>query len=114
MLFEMPFGDTDEAQTTKALEMFFEHKRPHGQDLQEFTAEWDLRYEDARSKAGLDINAVAKSYMWLRQAGLPQRHQDDLRLQVHGDLSRFNDLRTLAVRLSHRVDKGNSTGGRLL
>ena len=110
MLFEMPFGDTDEAQTTKALEMFFEHKRPHGQDLQEFTAEWDLRYEDARSKAGLDINAVAKSYMWLRQAGLPQRHQDDLRLQVHGDLSRFNDLRTLAVRLSHRVDKGNSTG----
>ena len=48
--------------------------------------------------------------MWLRQAGLPQRHQDDLRLQVHGDLSRFNDLRTLAVRLSHRVEKGNSTG----
>ncbi|CAE7280604.1 RE2, partial [Symbiodinium microadriaticum] len=104
------FGDTDEAQTTKALELFFEHKRPHGQELQEFAAEWDLRYEDARSKAGLDMNAVAKSYLWLKQSGLSQKHQDDLRLQVHGDLSRFNEIRGLAVRLSHRVDKAGNTG----
>ena len=104
------FGDTDEAQTTKALEMFFEHKRPHGQKLQEFAAEWDLRYEEARSKAGLDMNAVAKSYLWLKQSGLSQKHQDDLRLQVHGDLSRFNEIRGLAVRLSHRVDKAGNTG----
>ncbi|CAE7567004.1 unnamed protein product, partial [Symbiodinium pilosum] len=91
------FGDTDEAQTTKALEVFFEHKRPHGQELQEFAAEWDLRYEDAKLKAGLDMNTVAKSYLWLKQSGLTQKHQDDLRLQVHGDLSRFNELRALAI-----------------
>ncbi|CAE7765903.1 RE2 [Symbiodinium sp. KB8] len=35
-------------------------------DLQEFAAEWDLRYEDARSKAGLEMNTVAKSYLWLK------------------------------------------------
>ena len=105
------FGDTDEAQTTKALEVFFEHKRPHGQELQEFAAEWDLRYEDAKLKAGLDMNPVAKSYLWLKQSGLTQKHQDDLRLQVHGDLSRFNDLRALAIRLSHRVaDRSGGSG----
>ena len=105
------FGDTDEAQTTKALEVFFEHKRPHGQELQEFAAEWDLRYEDAKLKAGLDMNPVAKSYLWLKQSGLTQKHQDDLRLQVHGDLSRFNDLRALAIRLSRRVaDRSGGSG----
>ena len=104
------FGDTDEAQTTRALEMFFEHKRPHNQELQEFAAEWDLRYEEAKEKAGLDINNVAKSYLWMKQSGLPQRHLDDLRLQLHGDMNRFHDLRGLAVRLSHRVDKAGNTG----
>ena len=102
------FGDTDEAQTT--LELFFEHRRPHSQDLQEFAAEWEIRYEDAQTKAGLDMNNVAKTYLWLKQSGLPQRHQDDLRLQVQGDLSRFADIRALAVRLSHRMDKTGSTG----
>ena len=48
------FGDTDEAQTTRALELFFEHRRPNNQDLQEFAAEWEIRYEDARTKAGLE------------------------------------------------------------
>ena len=105
------FGDTDEAQTTKALEVFFEHKRPHGQELQEIAAEWDLRYEDAKLKAGLDMNTVAKSYLWLTQSGLTQKHQDDLRLQVHGDLSRFNELRALAIRLSHRAADRSSGSG---
>ncbi|CAE7229802.1 RE1, partial [Symbiodinium sp. CCMP2456] len=101
------FGETDETATTKSLEMFFEFRRPASQDLQEFAAEWELRFEDAKTKAGLDMNDVAKSYMWLRQANIPQRHQDDLRLQIHGDLSRFNDLRTLALRLAHRTDKSS-------
>ena len=29
--------------------MFFEHRRPHSQDLQEFAAEWEIRFEDART-----------------------------------------------------------------
>ena len=108
-VLKQAFGETDETATTKALELFFEFRRPASQDLQEFAAEWELRFEDARTKAGLDINDVAKSYMWLKQANLSQRHQDDLRLQVHGDLSRFNDLRTLALRLAHRTDKAGDT-----
>ena len=102
------FGESDEAQTTKALETFFEYRRPPSQGLQEFSAEWELRFEEAKVKAGLDVNDVAKTYLWLKQSNLPPRHQDDLRLQVQGDLSRFHDIRALALRLSHRVDRTNN------
>ena len=54
------FGETEETATTKSLELFFEFRRPASQDLQEFAAEWELRFEDARTKAGLDMNDVAK------------------------------------------------------
>ena len=104
------YGDNDEQQTTRALENFFEFRRPHSQSLQEYAADWELRLDEAKLRAGLDLNNVAKSYLWLKQSGLSQRHQDDLRLQVQGDMSRFHDIRALAVRLSHRVDKGQSTG----
>ena len=57
------------------------------------------------------MSPVAKSYLWLKQSGLTQKHQDDLRLQVHGDLSRFNELRTLAIRLSHRAADRSSGSG---
>ena len=102
------FGDSDDAQVSKALESYFEYKRPPSMGLQEFAAEWELRFEDARTRAGLEMNNVAKTYMWMKQACIPQKHQDDLKLQVHGDLSRFNEIRQLALRLAHRVDK---TGG---
>ena len=46
----------------------------------------------------------------MKQSGLPQKHQDDLRLQVQGDMSRFHEIRALAVRLSHRVDKVTTSG----
>ncbi|CAE7663310.1 unnamed protein product [Symbiodinium sp. CCMP2592] len=81
----MPLG-TDETQTTRALEMFFEHKRRHNQDLQGYAAEWDLRYEEAKEKARLSMS------------------------NVHGDLNKFHDIRGLAARLSHRIDKAGNTG----
>ena len=105
------YGDTDEIQTTRALENFFEHKRTQGQDLRQFSVEWDSRYEEAQLRAGLDINPVAKSYLWLKQSGLSQKHQDDLRLQVLGDMSRFQDIRNLALRLSHRLDPSSKSAG---
>ena len=104
------YGDNDETQAMRSLENFFEYKRPHGQSLQEYSADWELRYEEAKLKSGLDLGQVAKSYLWMKQSGLPQKHQDDLRLQVQGDMSRFHEIRALAVRLSHRVDKVTTSG----
>ena len=104
------YGDNDETQAMRSLENFFEYRRPHGQSLQEDSADWELRYEEAKLRSGLDLGQVAKSYLWVKQSGLPQKHQDDLRLQVQGDMSRFHDIRALAVRLSHRVDKVTTSG----
>ena len=55
------------------------------------------------------MNQVAKSYLWLKQSGLTRKHQDDLRLKVHGDLSRFHELRALVVRLPHRADRAGGS-----
>ena len=58
------YGDNDEQQTTRALENFFEFWRPHSQSLQEYAAAWELRLDEAKLRAGLDLNNVAKSYLW--------------------------------------------------
>lgn len=50
-----------------------------------------LRYEEAHTQANLQMNNVARADLWLKQSLLPQCHQDDLRLQVRGDLWRFLD-----------------------
>ena len=97
------FGHTDEEQTTRALDAFFEYRKQSNQTLAEFNTEWNLRLEDAR-------NRVACSYLWLKQSTLSQRYMEDLRLQVQGDLGRFDELRTLALRLSHRHDQHVSKG----
>ena len=103
------FGESEEVMTTKSLESFFELRRTSTQDMQEYDAEWTLRYEEANQRADLEINNVAKTFLWLKQSGLNTKQQDDLRLQIQGDMSRFNDLMTLALRMSHR-QKSEPTG----
>ena len=104
-------GESDDAMTTKSLEQFFEVKRPASQTLQEYDVKCTLCYEEANQRAGLEINDVAKSYLWLCHSGLSQKHQDDLKLQIHGNMSRFGDLRVLALCLSHTASRSNPTGG---
>ena len=94
-----------EEQTTRALVAIL----PVPQ-AQPFNTEWSLRYEEARTRAGLELNQVACSYLWLKQGMLPGKHCDDLKLQLRGDLTRFDELRTLALRLSHRVEHQQARG----
>ena len=99
------FGQSDQELTTSALEAFFELRRGK-LSLQEFTAEWELRYEEAQMRAGLDINDVAKTYLYFKQSGLPSKFIEDVKLQIQGDMSRFAEARHLALRLSSRSDHG--------
>ena len=99
------FGQSDQELTTSALEAFFELRRGK-LSLQEFTAEWELRYEEAQMRAGLDINDVAKTYLYFKQSGLPSKFIEDVKLQIQGDMSRFAEARRLALRLSSRSDHG--------
>ena len=39
----------------------------------EYAIEWDIRLEEATTRAGLEINDVAKFYLFFRGAGLPQK-----------------------------------------
>lgn len=55
------FGMSEQELTTTALTAFFEYRRTK-QSLQEYASEWDLRYDEAQTRAGLDINPVAKTY----------------------------------------------------
>lgn len=45
---------------------------------------------------------MAKTYLFFKSSKLPQKAIDDLLLQVHGDMRRFEEVRTLLLRMAHR------------
>ena len=61
------FGDAEQLQATKALEQFFELRRGRT-TLQEWSVDWQLNYEEAVTHAGLEINNVAKTYLYFTSA----------------------------------------------
>ena len=87
------FGQTDQELTTSSLDAFFNLKRGR-MSLQEYTAEWELRYEEAQT--------VAKTYLYFQHSGLSNRFIEDVKLQIHSDMSRFQEARRLALRLNAR------------
>ena len=97
------FGEAEQLLATKALETFFEFRRGR-LTLPEWSVQWQLNYEEAVTHAGLDINQVAKTYLFCKSSGLGQKAIDDLLLQVHGDMRRFEEFRTLLLRMAHRSD----------
>ncbi len=102
------FGDAEQLQATKALEQFFELRRGRT-TLQEWSVDWQLKYEEAMTHTGLEIHDVAKTYLYFKASGLPQKTVDDIMLQVHGHMRRFEEARTLMLRLAHRsFDQSNA------
>ena len=99
------FGQSDQDLVSKALESFFEFRRGK-LSLQEYAVEWDMRYDEAENRSGLHLNDVAKFYLWFKHSALPHKFVEDIKLQLHGDLTRFHDARSLALRLSQRGQEG--------
>ena len=96
------FGEAEQLQATKALET--------GRlAIPEWSVQWELNLEEAVSHSGLEINQVAKTYLYCKSSGLPQKMVDDLMLQVHGDMRRFEEVRTLLLRMAHRSDGSSAT-----
>lgn len=58
--------------------------------------------EEAVAHTSLELNNVALTFLYFCGRQLPQPHIDDILMQVQGDLSPFNDARTLALRFAHR------------
>ena len=94
---------SDQEIVSRSIEDFFEFKRGK-MSFQEYAIEWDIRLEEATTKAGLEMNDVAKFYLFFRGSGLPQRFIEDVKLQLQGDLRRYQDARTIALRLITKRD----------
>ena len=65
-----------------------------------------MRYDEAENRSGLHLNDVAKSYQWIKHSALPHKFVEDVKLQLHGDLTRFHDARSLALHLSQLWQEG--------
>ncbi|CAK9112561.1 Integrase catalytic domain-containing protein [Durusdinium trenchii] len=65
--------------------------------LSEGSVEFDSRYDDADDRAGLQLKDLGKFFPWFKKSGLPSKTVDDIKLQVAGDETRFNDARALAL-----------------
>eukprot|EP00435_Cladocopium_sp_Y103_P062667 s753_g24.t1 len=101
------FGEGDQVRATQSLENFFDFRRGR-LSLAEYSAEWTMRLEEAMTHAGLNINDVARTFLFFRGSQLSQRHVDDILMQIQGDLGRFQDARALPLRLAHRQGVDNS------
>ena len=95
------FGEADQLRATRAMEVFFEFKRGR-MALPEWSVQWQLNLDEAITHSGLDLNNVARTYLYLKSSQLSQKMIDDLLLQVHGDMGRFDEIRTLMLRMAHR------------
>ncbi|CAK9063384.1 unnamed protein product [Durusdinium trenchii] len=93
------FGQQDQDLATQALDKFFGLARGK-LSLSEYSVEFDSRYDDAHDRAGLQLNDVGKFFLWFKNSGLPSKTVDDIKLQVAGDYTRFNDARALALRIN--------------
>ena len=80
------------------LDHFFDFRQQH-LPLYEYTTEFESRYDEARDKAGLEISDVGKSYFCIKSSAVTERHVDDLKTKIDGELSRRQDLRSLAIKL---------------
>ena len=72
----------------------------------EYAIEWDIRGE-ATARAGLEINDVGKFYLFFRNSGLPNKFVEDVKLQLQGEIRRFQEAHALALRLVNRQHEGN-------
>ena len=101
------FGQQDQDLATQSLERFFSLQRGR-LSLQEYSVEYDARFDEAADRAGLQMNEVARFFLFFRGSGLSTKQIDDLKLQVQGDYTRFAEARALALRLSsNKTEESN-------
>eukprot|EP00435_Cladocopium_sp_Y103_P000736 s3374_g1.t1 len=66
------FGEAEQLQATRALETFFEFRRGR-LPISEWSVQWELNLEEAVLHAGLEVNQVAKTYLFFKSSCLPQK-----------------------------------------
>ena len=100
------FGIHDQDQSTICLDSFFDLRREPGRmSLSQYLADWRLLYDEAEELAGLSINNIGKTHLFLRQSGLNPTAVANFKLQINGDLNRFEDLFQIIGRFAKHEDQ---------
>ena len=92
-----PYGPEDTNIIAQALDRFFGLAR-HSRPLIDFCIAYKIRSETAESKAGLAINSIGKTHLFLTKAGLSGRFIDDIMLKVDNDRTKFEDIYNIVAR----------------
>ena len=72
------------------LDRFFDLRRSQ-RGLMSYITDWRLFLEEAETLAGIQMNNIAKTYLFFKWSGISQRRIDDIKLHVGGDLNRYYD-----------------------
>eukprot|EP00974_Lingulodinium_polyedra_P029604 2852034-Lingulodinium_polyedra.AAC.1 len=91
--------------STIILDQLFDHRRGHS-TLAQYITEHRLYMDEAQQHAGLMMGPVGRSHMLLKYSGLPQRRIDDIKLQIQGDLTRYEELLAILMRIAKSEQQG--------
>ena len=100
------YGVHSQDQQIVALDAFFGHHRG-SLSISDYLTMWRLTYEEAQDQSGLQINNVGKTYLLLKKSGFTEKQKHEFRLQVQGDMSRFEELTAVINRFA-RSDEGGA------
>ena len=89
------------------LDRFFDLRRSQ-RGLMSYITDWRLFLEEAETLAGIQMNNIAKTYLFFKWSGISQRRIDDIKLHVGGDLNRYDDIMALILRIAKQEQASGS------
>ena len=92
-----------------SLDEFFDHRRKGS--LLTYIHDFEAKYSEAASKAGLTINDVGRSHLLLKYSGIDKHRKGDLLLKIDGDWSRYQTLQVYMIRLAKHEDAVKESSG---
>ena len=111
---EAQYGELETDQKGKALDRFFDLHRMNGA-LHDYCTAFRLRYETAQEQAGLGINDVAKTHLFLKNAGITNKYYDEIMMKVDFDRTRFETIANMVAQMGkHHQTHPDDTQGHIL
>ena len=97
------------------MDRFYNLWRGNG-SLADYCTAFRMRYETAEEKAGLNMNPVGLSHLFLTHANLHPKFIDDIYLKVDGDRTSFGRIYNIVMRTAkqHMQHPDESEGNLLM
>jgi hypothetical protein len=114
-ILQAAYGDVEMDMQGLALDRFFELYRGSS-SLSDYCTAFLVRLETAGAKAGLEVNDVCKTHLFMTHAGLTNKFIDDIYLKIDGDRTRFHEVYAIVQRTAkqHQQNPDEAHGHILL